>query len=37
MFYSDTATAEAYHTIANKVEAFCRKSGSLLKMPLRKS
>src|ERR671921_113971 len=30
MFYSDTPTAEAYHSIANKVDAFCKKSGSLL-------
>ncbi|ALA60069.1 Mrp/NBP35 family ATP-binding protein [Nitrospira moscoviensis] len=32
MFYSDTPTAEAYHQIANQVEAFCKKSGSLLKV-----
>jgi ATP-binding protein involved in chromosome partitioning len=32
MFYSDTPTADAYHTIANKVDAFCKKSGSLLKV-----
>jgi hypothetical protein len=32
MFNSDTATAEAYHDIANKVEAFCKKSGSLVKI-----
>jgi Mrp family chromosome partitioning ATPase len=32
MFYSDTPTAEAYHSIANQVEAFCKKSGSLLKV-----
>ena len=31
MFNSDTPTAEAYHEIANKVEAFCKKSGSLRK------
>ena len=30
MFNSDTPTAEAYHEIANKVEAFCKKSGSLV-------
>jgi ATP-binding protein involved in chromosome partitioning len=30
MFNSDTSTAEAYHEIANKVEMFCKKSGSLL-------
>ncbi|WP_447972974.1 Mrp/NBP35 family ATP-binding protein [Nitrospira sp. Kam-Ns4a] len=37
MFYSDTPTAEAYHEIANKVEAFCKRSGSLLKVsPLKK-
>jgi hypothetical protein len=36
MFYSDSPTAEAYHQIANKVEAFCKKSGSLLRvMPKR--
>jgi hypothetical protein len=32
MFYSDTPTAEAYHAIANQVEFFCKKSGSLLKV-----
>ena len=32
MFYSDSPTAEAYHQIANRVEAFCKKSGSLLKI-----
>ncbi|MDE3019393.1 MAG: Mrp/NBP35 family ATP-binding protein [Nitrospirota bacterium] len=32
MFYSDSPTAEAYHQIANRVEAFCKKSGSLLKV-----
>ena len=26
MFNSDTATAECYHEIANKVEAFCKKT-----------
>lgn len=31
MFYSDTPTAEAYHEIANKVDAFCKTSGSLLR------
>jgi ATP-binding protein involved in chromosome partitioning len=37
MFYSDTPTADAYHQIANKVEAFCKRSGSLLKLsPLKK-
>jgi Mrp family chromosome partitioning ATPase len=35
MFYSDTPTADAYHTIANKVDAFCKKSGSLLRVPQR--
>jgi Mrp family chromosome partitioning ATPase len=30
MFNSDTPTAEAFHEIANKVEAFCKKSGSLV-------
>ena len=30
MFNSDTPTAEAYHEIANKVETFCKKSGSLV-------
>jgi Mrp family chromosome partitioning ATPase len=30
MFNSDTPTAGAYHEIANKVEAFCKKSGSLV-------
>lgn len=30
MFNSDTPTAGAYHDIANKVEAFCKKSGSLV-------
>ena len=32
MFNSDSATAECYHDIANKVEAFCKKSGSLVKI-----
>ncbi len=32
MFYSDTPTAEAYHTIANKVDTFCKQSGSLLRI-----
>jgi Mrp family chromosome partitioning ATPase len=32
MFYSDTPTAEAFHDIANKVEQFCKKSGSLLRV-----
>ncbi|TAJ23552.1 MAG: ATP-binding protein [Nitrospirae bacterium] len=32
MFYSDTPTAESYHQIANKVDQFCKKSGSLLKI-----
>jgi hypothetical protein len=37
LFNSDTATAQAYHDIANQVEAFCKKSGSLIKMgPSRK-
>ena len=36
MFYSDTPTAEAYHEIANKVEAFCKKSGSLVNVAPRR-
>ena len=32
LFNSDTPTAEAYHQIANQVEAFCNKSASLLKV-----
>jgi hypothetical protein len=37
LFNSDTATAQAYHDIANQVETFCKKSGSLIKMgPSRK-
>jgi Mrp family chromosome partitioning ATPase len=36
MFYSDTPTAEAYHDIANKVEAFCKKSGSLVNVAPRR-
>jgi ATP-binding protein involved in chromosome partitioning len=32
MFNSDTATAECYHNIANQIEAFCKKSGSLVKV-----
>ena len=32
MFYSDTPTADAFHQIANKVDAFCKKSGSLLRI-----
>ena len=31
LFNSDAATAQAYHDIANQVEAFCKKSGSLIK------
>jgi len=31
MFNSDTPTAEAYHRIANQIEAFCKKGGSLPK------
>ncbi len=37
MFNSDTATAECYHEIANKVEAFCKKSGSLVKIASQKA
>jgi Mrp family chromosome partitioning ATPase len=32
LFNSDTPTATAYHDIANRVDAFCKKSGSLLKV-----
>ena len=32
MFYSDTTTADAFHDVANKVDAFCKKSGSLLRV-----
>jgi ATP-binding protein involved in chromosome partitioning len=32
MFNSDTKTAEAFHDIANRVETFCKKSSSLLKV-----
>ena len=32
LFNSDTATAQAYHDIANQVEIFCKKSGSLVKL-----
>jgi ATP-binding protein involved in chromosome partitioning len=32
LFNSDSPTAEAYHQIANQVEAFCKKSASLLKV-----
>lgn len=32
LFNSDTPTAQAYHDIANQIEAFCKKSGSLIKM-----
>ena len=32
LFNSDTATAQSYHDIANQVEAFCKRSGSLLKV-----
>jgi Mrp family chromosome partitioning ATPase len=31
LFNSDTPTADAYHQIANKVEAFCKKAGSFLR------
>jgi hypothetical protein len=37
MFCSDTDTAQAFHDLANKVEAFVRKSGSgPLLMPQKK-
>jgi MinD-like ATPase involved in chromosome partitioning or flagellar assembly len=32
LFNSDSATAQAYHDIANQVETFCKKSGSLIKV-----
>ena len=32
LFYSDTPTSDAYHTIANTVKQFCKKSRSLLKL-----
>ena len=32
LFNSDTPTAEAYHQIANQVEAFCKKGAPLLKV-----
>jgi MinD-like ATPase involved in chromosome partitioning or flagellar assembly len=32
MFYSDTVTADAFHSIANQVESFCKKAGSLVKV-----
>ncbi|MCP9451235.1 MAG: Mrp/NBP35 family ATP-binding protein [Nitrospira sp.] len=34
LFHSDTATAEAYHRIADQVEAFCKKNDSLFKKPV---
>jgi Mrp family chromosome partitioning ATPase len=38
LFNSDTQTAAVYHEIANKVESFCKKSASLIRMPsLKKS
>ena len=37
MFNSDTATAECYHEIANKVEAFCKKRGSLVNIGSRQA
>jgi Mrp family chromosome partitioning ATPase len=38
LFNSDTATASVFHDVANKVEAFCKKSASLIRMPsLKKS
>lgn len=36
LFNSDTATADAYHSIANKVDDFCKHSGSLVKVAQRK-
>lgn len=36
MFCSDTPTAEAYHEIANKLEAFCRRQGSLVQISPRR-
>jgi Mrp family chromosome partitioning ATPase len=32
LFHSDTVTAQAFHDIANQVETFCKKSGSLIKV-----
>ena len=32
LFNSDTVTAQAFHDIANQVETFCKKSGSLIKV-----
>ncbi len=32
MFYSDTPTADAFHSIANKVDDFCKKGASLLRI-----
>jgi ATP-binding protein involved in chromosome partitioning len=32
MFYSDTPTADAYHQIANKVDQFCKKGSSLMRV-----
>jgi len=36
MFYSDTATADAFHSIANKVDEFCKRHASLLRIASRK-
>lgn len=37
LFYSDTPTADAFHDIANKVDDFCKKSGSLLRISSKRS
>ncbi len=37
LFHSDTPTAEAFHDIANKVDDFCKKSGSLMRISSRRS
>ena len=36
LFHSDLPTAEAIHNIANKVEEFCKRKGSLVQIPTRK-
>lgn len=33
LFNSDTAAASVFHDVANKVEAFCKKSASLIRRP----
>jgi hypothetical protein len=35
LFHSDLPTAEAIHAVANKIEEFCKKKGSLANVAAR--